>query len=196
MLETKIFIKKKYLSMALKIGKKAPDFEVADQDGKIVSLAEYKGRKLVLYFYPRDNTPGCTAEACNLRDNYKTLKRKGYDVLGVSTDNEKAHRKFIEKQKLPFRLLADVDKVLHSKYGTWIEKSMYGRKYMGTARITYLIDANGYIEDIIDQVDTKNHTDQILKQDQADAKEASKRSLSQDSSTTIGKKKPAKKGDF
>ena len=148
--------------MALKIGQKAPDFKVKDQDGKTVTLAEFKGKKLVLYFYPRDNSPGCTAEACNLRDNYKMLQKKGYEVLGVSTDDEKSHQKFIEKQKLPFRLLADVDQVVHSKYGTWIEKSMYGRKYMGTARVTYVIDEKGMIEDIIGKVDTKNHTSQIL----------------------------------
>jgi peroxiredoxin Q/BCP len=148
--------------MALKIGQKAPDFKVKDQDGKTISLTAYKGKKLVLYFYPRDNTFGCTAEACNLRDNYKVLQKKGYEILGVSTDNEKSHQKFIEKQKLPFGLLADVDQVVHHKYGTWIEKSMYGRKYMGTARVTFVIDEKGTIEDIIGKVDTKNHAEQIL----------------------------------
>lgn len=146
----------------LNVGQKAPDFKVNDQDGKSVSLSEYKGRKVVLYFYPRDNTPGCTAESCNLRDNYKLLQKKGYEVLGVSTDTEKSHQKFIEKQKLPFRLLADVDKVIHSKYGTWIEKSMYGRKYMGTARVTYVISEKGLIEEVIEKVDTKNHAAQIF----------------------------------
>lgn len=148
--------------MTLKIGQKAPDFRVKDQDGKTISLAEYKGKKVVLYFYPRDNTPGCTAEACNLRDNYQVLQKKGYEILGVSTDNEKSHQKFIEKQQLPFRLLADVDQAVHNKYGTWIEKSMYGRKYMGTARITFVIDEKGIIEEIIEKVDTRNHTEQIL----------------------------------
>lgn len=148
--------------MALKIGQKAPDFKAKDQDGKTVSLSDYKGKKLVLYFYPRDNTPGCTAEACNLRDNYKALQKKGYEILGVSTDTEKSHQKFIEKQKLPFRLLADVDQVVHQKYGTWVEKSMYGRKYMGTARVTFVINEKGVIEEIIEKVDTKNHTEQIL----------------------------------
>lgn len=148
--------------MALKIGQKAPDFKVNDQDGNSVSLNQYKGKKVVLYFYPRDNTPGCTAEACNLRDNYKQLQKKGYEVLGVSTDSEKSHQNFIKKQKLPFRLLADEDKEVHSKYGAWVEKSMYGRKYMGTARITYVINEKGTIEEIIEKVDTKNHTDQIL----------------------------------
>src|SRR6185436_13708265 len=149
--------------MALTAGSKAPDFTVKDQDGKDVRLADFKGRKLVLYFYPKDMTSGCTAESCNLRDNYKVLQKQGYEVLGVSTDDEKSHRKFIEKEKLPFRLLADTDKSLHSKYGTWIEKSMYGRKYMGTARVTFIINEAGIIEEIIGKVDTQNHTDQILK---------------------------------
>ena len=153
--------------MALTAGSKAPDFTVKDQDGKDVSLSDFKGKKLVLYFYPKDMTPGCTAESCNLRDNYKLLQKKGYEVVGVSTDNEKSHRKFIEKEKLPFRLLADTEKSLHTKYGTWIEKSMYGRKYMGTARVTFIISENGIIEEIIGKVDTKNHTDQILNKDMA-----------------------------
>ncbi len=149
--------------MALTAGNKAPDFTVKDQDGKDVKLTDFKGKKLVLYFYPKDMTPGCTAESCNLRDNYKVLQKQGYEVLGVSTDNEKSHRKFIEKEKLPFQLLADTDKTLHTKYGTWIEKSMYGRKYMGTARVTFIINENGIIDEVIGKVDTKNHTDQILK---------------------------------
>jgi thioredoxin-dependent peroxiredoxin len=149
--------------MALTAGSKAPDFTVKDQDGKDVKLTDFRGRKLVLYFYPKDMTPGCTAESCNLRDNYNVLLKRGYEVLGVSTDNEKSHRKFIEKEKLPFRLLADTDKALHNKYGTWIEKSMYGRKYMGTARVTFIINEQGVIEEIIGKVDTRNHTDQILK---------------------------------
>jgi len=149
--------------MALTAGSKAPDFIVKDQDGKDVKLTDFKGKKLVLYFYPKDMTPGCTAESCNLRDNYKVLQKQGYEVLGVSTDNEKSHQKFIAKEKLPFRLLADTEKSLHTRYGTWIEKSMYGRKYMGTARVTYIINENGIIDEIIGKVDTKNHTDQILK---------------------------------
>ncbi|MFM7193375.1 MAG: peroxiredoxin, partial [Bacteroidota bacterium] len=124
--------------MSLTIGSKAPDFTVNDQDGKPVALKNLKGTSVVLYFYPKDMTPGCTAESCNLRDNYKVLKARGYEVFGVSTDNEKSHRKFIEKEKLPFRLLADTDKKLHEAYGTWVEKSMYGRKYMGTARKTFI----------------------------------------------------------
>lgn len=146
----------------LKVGDKAPDFTVNDQDGNAVKLSSFRGKKLVLYFYPRDMTPGCTLEACNLRDNYKSLVKKGYEILGVSTDGEKSHKKFIEKEKLPFRLLADTQKAIHNAYGTWVEKSMYGRKYMGTARITFVIDEHGLIEDIIDKVDTKNHVAQIL----------------------------------
>lgn len=148
--------------MAIQIGNRAPDFKVNDENGNLVSLADLKGRKVVLYFYPKDMTPGCTAESCDLRDNYKTLLKQGYEVLGVSTDNEKSHKKFIEKEKLPFRLLADVDKKLHTAYGTWVEKSMYGRTYMGTARKTFIINAAGIIEDIIEKVDTKNHASQIL----------------------------------
>ena len=150
--------------MALKIGDKAPDFNVNDQSGKPVRLSDFKGKKLVLYFYPKDQTPGCTAEACNLRDNYHLLQIQGYEVLGVSTDSEKSHLNFIAKQNLPFRLLADTSKILHEAYGTWVEKSMYGRKYMGTARITFVINEKGIIEDIIEKVDTKNHTSQIIKE--------------------------------
>jgi len=150
--------------MTLKPGVKAPDFTTTDQDGKKVKLSDYRGRKVVLYFYPRDMTPGCTAEACSLRDNYKALQKAGYEVFGVSTDSEKSHQKFITKEKLPFSLLSDTDKTLHNKYGTWVEKSMYGRKYMGTARKTFIIDEAGKIEDIIEKVDTKDHAAQILGQ--------------------------------
>ncbi len=149
---------------SLQIGSKAPDFTVNDQDGKPVKLSDFKGKKVVLYFYPKDMTPGCTAEACDLRDNYTLLQKRGYEVLGVSTDSEKLHKKFIEKEKLPFTLLADTDKKLHALYDTWVEKSMYGRKFMGTARITFIIDEKGIIEDIVSKVDTKNHTSQILKE--------------------------------
>jgi peroxiredoxin Q/BCP len=150
--------------MALQTGDKAPDFTVNNQDGEPIKLSLFKGKKVVLYFYPKDMTPGCTAEACNLRDNYKKLLAQGYEVLGISTDNEKSHKKFIEKEELPFSLLADPDKTVHEKYGTWVEKSMYGRKYMGTARITFIINEKGIIEEIIEKVDTKNHTAQILKE--------------------------------
>lgn len=160
--------------MALTAGTKAPDFKTTDQDGKEVSLSALKGKKVVLYFYPRDMTPGCTAEACSLRDNYAALQKAGYQVFGVSTDNEKSHQKFIQKEKLPFQLLADVDKSVHTQYGTWVEKSMYGRKYMGTARVTYLINENGIIAEVIQTVDTKNHAAQILGGAPASVKAAAK----------------------
>lgn len=149
--------------MKLTSGIKAPDFRSKDQDGNDVTLSSLKGKKVILYFYPKDMTPGCTAEACNLRDNYKLLQKQGYEVLGVSTDSEKLHQKFIAKEKLPFRLLADTDKSIHEKYGTWVEKSMYGRKYMGTARVTFVINEEGIIDEIIEKVDTKDHANQILK---------------------------------
>ena len=153
--------------MALTTGTKAPDFSTKDQDGNAVTLSNLKGKKVVLYFYPRDMTPGCTAEACSLRDNYKALQKAGYEIFGISTDDEKSHKKFIAKEKLPFRLLADTDKSVHAKYEAWVEKSMYGRKYMGTARITYVINEDGIISEVIEKVDTKNHADQILKQNPA-----------------------------
>ena len=149
--------------MSLNIGDIAPDFSVNDQQGNPVKLSDFKGKKVVLYFYPKDNTPGCTAESCNLRDNYQALQKAGYEVLGVSKDDEKSHQKFIEKFDLPFTLLADTERDIHEKYGTWIEKSMYGRKYMGTARVTFLIDESGKIEEIIEKVKTKDHTSQILR---------------------------------
>src|SRR5690606_18289843 len=149
--------------MSLEIGQKAPDFEVKDQEGNIIRLSDYRGKKVVLYFYPIDNTPGCTAQACNIRDNYEALQKAGYVVLGIISDSQKSHKKFAEKQNLPFPLLADVDLVVHEKYGTWLEKQMFGRKYMGTARTTFVIDEQGLIEDIIAKVKTKEHTSQILK---------------------------------
>lgn len=148
--------------MKLRIGDKAPDFTVNDQDGNPVKLSSLHGKKVVLYFYPKDMTPGCTAEACNLRDNYKSMVKRGYEILGVSTDSEKTHKKFTEKEKLPFRLLADTERAIHDSYGTWVEKSMYGRTYMGTARVTFVIDEKGRIEDIIEKVNTKDHATQIL----------------------------------
>lgn len=151
--------------MKLKAGDIAPDFSVNDQNGTPIKLSDFKGKKVVLYFYPKDSTPGCTAEACNLRDNYQALQKAGYEILGVSKDGEKSHQKFIDKYDLPFTLLADEEKEIHDKYGTWIEKSMYGRKYMGTARVTFIIDAEGKIEEIIEKVKTKDHTAQILKDD-------------------------------
>lgn len=146
----------------LKPGDKAPAIKGKDQHGKPVSLNDFKGRKLILYFYPKDDTPGCTAEACNLRDNYDALLAAGYAILGVSPDSEKSHTKFISKFELPFSLLADEDKETCEAYGVWVEKSMYGRKYMGVNRVTFIVDEQGKIERIIDKVDTKNHTAQIL----------------------------------
>ena len=149
--------------MTLQIGDIAPDFEVKNQHGEPVKLSDFRGRKVVLYFYPKDDTPGCTAQACNLRDNYSELLKQGYQVLGVSVDNEKKHQKFITKYELPFPLLADTEHEIVEKYGVWQEKSMFGRKYMGILRYTFVIDEKGKIEDIITKVDTKNHADQILK---------------------------------
>ena len=149
--------------MELNIGDKAPDFNSKDQDGNEIKLSDFKGKKVVLYFYPKDSTPGCTAQACNLRDNYEALQNQGYVVLGVSQDSEKSYKKFIEKQSLPFPLLADEDHTVHNLYGTWGEKKMYGKTYMGTLRTTFVIDEEGKIEDIIKKVKTKEHTAQILK---------------------------------
>ena len=149
--------------MTLNIGDKAPDFEGKDQNGNVVKLSDYRGKKVILYFYPKDNTSGCTAQACNLRDNYSDLHQKGYEVIGVSTDSEKSHQNFISKHELPFTLIADTDKQLVEQYGVWQEKSMYGRKYMGTMRYTFVIDENGIIQDIITKVKTKEHAGQILK---------------------------------
>lgn len=148
--------------MELNIGDKAPEFEGKDQHGNTVKLNDYLGKKVILYFYPKDNTPGCTAQACNLRDNYSDLQQESYEVIGVSTDDEKSHQNFISKFDLPFTLLADTDKQIVEQYGVWQEKSMYGRKYMGTMRFTFIIDEKGIIRDIIRKVKTKEHTGQIL----------------------------------
>lgn len=148
--------------MSLQVGDQAPAFEGVDQNGAPIKLADFKGKKLVLYFYPKDNTPGCTAQACNLRDNYDALLEAGYAVVGISSDTEKKHQNFISKFDLPFPLIADVDKSIHEQFGTWVEKQMYGRKYMGTARTTFVIDENGVIAEIIAKVKTKDHTAQIL----------------------------------
>ncbi len=144
-------------------GAKAPAFKGKDQDGNSISLANYKGKNLILFFYPKDNTPGCTAEACSLRDNYKLLQKNGFELLGVSVDDEKSHQKFITKHELPFPLLADTDQSVVNAYEVWVEKSMYGRKYMGTARKTFIIDEKGKIAHIIEKVDTKDHAGQILR---------------------------------
>ena len=149
--------------MALKQGDKAPEILGVVQSGKEIRLSDFAGRKLVLYFYPKDNTPGCTAEACNLRDNYADLQAAGYAVVGVSKDSEASHVKFIEKQALPFPLIADTALTLNEAFGVWREKKMAGRTYMGTVRTTFIIDENGVIADVIEKVDTKNHAAQILK---------------------------------
>jgi peroxiredoxin Q/BCP len=151
------------MNQALLVGDKAPIFSAKNEKGETVNLTDYKGKKLVLYFYPKDDTPGCTAESCNLRDNYSVLLKKGYEVLGVSPDTEAKHQKFIAKYNLPFSLLADTDKAIALSYNVWMEKKMYGLTYMGIARTTFIINEEGLIEEIIAKVDTKNHTDQIIK---------------------------------
>ena len=147
----------------IKIGDKMPHFEVVDQDGKTVKSEDLLGKKTIIYFYPKDNTSGCTAEACNLRDNYEAMVAKGYNVIGVSKDSAASHKKFIEKYQLPFTLLADTSTEMIQAFGAWGEKSLYGRKYMGTLRETFIFDENGILVEIIDKVDTKNHAAQILK---------------------------------
>ncbi len=147
----------------LKPGDKAPYFRGTIQDGQIVDLNQFKGKNLVLYFYPKDNTPGCTAEACDLRDNYSRFQSLGYTILGVSKDNEKSHTSFIEKYNLPFPLISDKDAVILKAYEAWGRKKFMGREYDGIIRKTFVIDGNGIITDIIEKVDTKNHSAQILK---------------------------------
>jgi peroxiredoxin Q/BCP len=147
----------------LQEGDKAPDFTAKDQNGKEVRLSDFKGKKVVLYFYPKDDTPGCTEQACNLRDNYSLLINKGFVVLGVSTDGEKSHKKFEKKFELPFTLVADEDKKIVDAYGVWGEKKFMGKTYMGTHRETFLIDENGVIKAIIRKPNTKNHTEEVLK---------------------------------
>ena len=149
--------------MPLSVGDKAPQFTCNDQDGNAVSLSDFLGKKVVLYFYPKDNTPGCTKQACNLRDNYDSLIQQGYVVLGVSADSEKKHQNFINKFELPFPLLADVEREnLIEPYGVWVEKRMYGKTFMGIARTTFVIDEKGVILEVISKVKTDNHTEQIL----------------------------------
>ena len=146
----------------LKEGMKAPGFEGIDQNGKNVKLSDFTGKKVVLYFYPKDNTPGCTAEACNLRDNYDSFLKKGFAVIGVSPDNEKSHKGFAAKYSLPFPLIADTSKKILNDYGVWGEKKMYGRSFLGVIRTTFIIDEKGIIEKIITKVDTGGHTKQIF----------------------------------
>lgn len=148
----------------MNIGDKAPEVLGINEKGEEIHLSDYKGKKVVLYFYPKDSTSGCTAQACNLRDNYSALREAGYEVIGVSVDSEKSHQKFIEKNQLPFTLIADTDKKLVEKFGVWGEKSMYGRKYMGTFRTTFILNEEGVVERIIGpkEVKTKDHAAQIL----------------------------------
>ena len=148
--------------MHLKEGDKAPDFRGIDQDEKIISLSDYKGEKLILYFYPKDDTPGCTAEACNLRDNFSVLKKEGFELLGVSPDNPQKHQKFIDKYSLPFPLIADTEKEILNAYGVWGPKKFMGKEYDGVHRTTFIIDEAGKIEKIITKVNTKAHAEQIL----------------------------------
>jgi peroxiredoxin Q/BCP len=146
----------------LKEGDLAPAINGVDQYGEKITLEEYRGKKVVLYFYPKDNTPGCTAEACDLRDNYSKFLAQGYEVIGVSADSEKSHRNFISKYELPFRLISDVDKKVLKDYEAWGEKKMYGKSYMGILRKTYIIGEDGTIERIIEKVNTKAHSEQIF----------------------------------
>jgi len=148
----------------MNVGDKAPEILGTNEKGEEIRLSDYKGRKIILYFYPKDNTSGCTTEACNLRDHYEELRQAGYAVIGASVDGEKSHQKFIEKYALPFPLIADTNKKLVEQFGVWGEKSMYGRKYMGTFRTTFIINEEGFIERIITpkEIKTKEHAAQIL----------------------------------
>jgi thioredoxin-dependent peroxiredoxin len=146
----------------LREGMTAPDFKGTDQDGNSVKLTDFTGKKVVLYFYPKDDTPGCTAEACNLRDNWDSFLKKGFAVIGVSPDNEKSHKGFAKKYDLPFPLIADTEKKILNDYGVWGEKQMYGRTFLGVIRTTFIIDEKGIIEKIIKKVDTGEHTKQIF----------------------------------
>ena len=146
----------------LQEGDKAPDFTAKDQNGNTVSLSDFRGKNVILYFYPKDNTPTCTTEACNFRDNYQSLLSKGFAVIGVSTDTEKSHKRFEKKFGLPFPLIADPDRKIVEEYGLWAEKILFGRKYMGTLRTTFVIDPKGKIIKVIDKVDSKNSSQQVL----------------------------------
>jgi thioredoxin-dependent peroxiredoxin len=146
----------------LKAGDKAPDFSGINQDGKEIKLSDFAGKKLILYFYPKDDTSGCTAEACNLNDNYNQWLEKGFEVVGVSPDSVESHQKFRNKFNLKFDLIADTEKEILQAYGAWGEKSMYGKKYMGVLRTTFVIDENGTIQKVFEKVQTKDHTNQIL----------------------------------
>ncbi|HWK55949.1 MAG TPA: thioredoxin-dependent thiol peroxidase [Parapedobacter sp.] len=145
----------------LKVGDKAPAITATDQHGKTVSLSDFKGKKVILYFYPKDNTPGCTTEACNYRDNYQSLLADGFEVIGVSVNSERSHRNFANKYNLPFTLLVDTDQRIVNDYGVWAQKTLFGRKYMGTLRITFIIDEEGIISHIIDKVDNRRASQQV-----------------------------------
>ena len=146
----------------LTVGDRAPAIDALDQEGKQITLEEYRGKKLVLYFYPKDNTPGCTAESCDLRDHYDQFLQQGFDIIGVSADGEKSHQKFIAQHQLPFRLISDTEKKVLQDYGAWGEKKNYGKTYMGILRKTFIIDEEGVIINIIDKVKTKEHSTQIF----------------------------------
>ena len=150
------------MAIILKAGMKAPVFKGLNEKETLISLFDFKGKKLVLYFYPKDNTPTCTEEACNLRDNYALFLKQGYSILGISTDSVKKHQNFIKKYKLPFSLIADEDHSICDKYGVWDEKTLFGRNYMGILRTTFIIDEKGKIEKIIEKVTSKTHSTQIL----------------------------------
>ena len=146
----------------LQVGDLAPAIRARDENGEPVTLEEFRGKKVVLYFYPKDDTPGCTAEACDLRDNYAKFLDQGFEVIGVSADSEKSHTRFKNKYKLPFRLISDTDKKVLQDYGAWGEKQMYGKSYLGIIRKTFIINEEGYIEKIIEKVNTKEHSEQIF----------------------------------
>lgn len=146
----------------LKEGDKAPDFTAKDQDGKEVTLSDYKGKRVVLYFYPRDNTPGCTKQACSLRDGFSELRKNKIEIIGVSTDDEKSHQKFIGKYDLPFTLIADVDHEVSELYGVYVEKNMYGKKYMGIKRTTFLVNEDGKLATIMKKVKVDEHAQEVL----------------------------------
>ena len=148
-------------SEMLEVGAKAPDFSISNQDGEEISLSNYKGQTVVLYFYPKDSTPGWTTEACEFRDAHEEYKKMNAVVLGVSKDSEKSHTKFRAKNNLPFHLLADVEKEVHQLYGTWVEKKMYGKTYMGTQRATFVIDTEGIIQEVFPKVKPKGHAEQV-----------------------------------
>lgn len=148
----------------LKEGDLAPAINARDENGKMITLEEFRGKKVVLYFYPKDNTPGCTAEACDLRDHYSRFLEQGFEIIGVSADSEKSHQNFKSKYKLPFRLISDVDKKVLEAYGAWGEKSMYGKTYMGILRKTFIINEEGFVEKIIEKVKTKEHSKQIFEE--------------------------------